>query len=384
MPLLRQSRMVALLLLTMGLPLLGAWVQADEQTARDNRGHARESRSDAGDRHAPATGGRQDSASGGAASAHGRPESSPARMPETVRAPAPVSPAVQSPPRPMMVTPPAPLHVNPASSSGGRGSEPTHMPGSAGQSWQTPARAVSPSVGAVAAPTITGTRGAGGTAGQGGGFPASSVRGAPQGGSARQSFSGSAGRSDREQYHGHEGSGRGHGDVWREQAEQEHYRSDHWNYDRRHGHEAYYPAFGYSVFALPAGFLALRYGSRRMFYYGGVWYEPYEDGYIVVRPPIGMVVSILPPDYVTLWVGEIPYFYANDVYYQQVAEGYAVVPPPAPGTYTQAPPVMVAPPLRRSPTDTWYFCRSSGIYYPYVPTCPEGFQAVPAVMLPPR
>ena len=127
MPLLRQSRMVALLLLTMGLPLLGAWVQADEQTARDNRGHARESRSDAGDRHAPATGGRQDSASGGAASAHGRPESSPARMPETVRAPAPVSPAVQSPPRPMMVTPPAPLHVNPASSSGGRGSEPTHV-----------------------------------------------------------------------------------------------------------------------------------------------------------------------------------------------------------------------------------------------------------------
>lgn len=57
--------------------------------------------------------------------------------------------------------------------------------------------------------------------------------------------------------------------------------------------------------------------------------------------------------------------------------------------YYYAPPVMVAPPsppvyIQQDPTDTqdqggsWYYCRSSRAYYPYVKTCPEGWQTVPA------
>ena len=42
-----------------------------------------------------------------------------------------------------------------------------------------------------------------------------------------------------------------------------------------------------------------------------------------------------------------------------------------------APPAAVysAPPARSA---FWYFCGSSGQYYPYTNACPEGWQAVPA------
>ncbi len=40
------------------------------------------------------------------------------------------------------------------------------------------------------------------------------------------------------------------------------------------------------------------------------------------------------------------------------------------------PPARPYPPAQ--PADTWYFCGSSGQYYPYTQACPEGWQAVPA------
>ncbi len=36
------------------------------------------------------------------------------------------------------------------------------------------------------------------------------------------------------------------------------------------------------------------------------------------------------------------------------------------------PPVYARP----APPSYWYYCASSGAYYPYVPYCPEGWQAV--------
>jgi hypothetical protein len=50
------------------------------------------------------------------------------------------------------------------------------------------------------------------------------------------------------------------------------------------------------------------------------------------------------------------------------------------------PPVVVAPPVASAPVEPaapppaqyWYFCDSAGGYYPYVPTCPSGWRAVPA------
>jgi hypothetical protein len=43
-------------------------------------------------------------------------------------------------------------------------------------------------------------------------------------------------------------------------------------------------------------------------------------------------------------------------------------------------PVYSAPPQPMPSADygTWYYCGSSGQYYPYTNACPEGWQAVPA------
>jgi hypothetical protein len=43
-------------------------------------------------------------------------------------------------------------------------------------------------------------------------------------------------------------------------------------------------------------------------------------------------------------------------------------------------PVYNAPPrpMPQVGYDTWYYCGSSGQYYPYTDACPEGWQAVPA------
>ena len=49
-------------------------------------------------------------------------------------------------------------------------------------------------------------------------------------------------------------------------------------------------------------------------------------------------------------------------------------PAPAP-VYVQPAPVYAAP---SAPSGVWYYCGSSGQYYPYTNACPEGWQAVPA------
>lgn len=49
-------------------------------------------------------------------------------------------------------------------------------------------------------------------------------------------------------------------------------------------------------------------------------------------------------------------------------------------SYYAPAPVYSAPPPRPMPSanyNTWYYCGSSGQYYPYTNACPEGWQAVP-------
>jgi hypothetical protein len=45
--------------------------------------------------------------------------------------------------------------------------------------------------------------------------------------------------------------------------------------------------------------------------------------------------------------------------------------------YIQPAPVY-APPVTASSAAYWYFCAGANAYYPYVATCPGGWQAVPA------
>ena len=72
-------------------------------------------------------------------------------------------------------------------------------------------------------------------------------------------------------------------------------------------------------------------------------------------------------------VGGIWYFYPAPVY-------------PYPDPYQPpGPPVIVAPPVQAPPQEQqyWYYCRNPEGYYPYVPQCRSGWEAVPA-NTPPR
>jgi hypothetical protein len=77
----------------------------------------------------------------------------------------------------------------------------------------------------------------------------------------------------------------------------ERYRTPHWVYDTRFHHDHYYPSRGYVVAALPPGYITLGFGNRRLFFHGGVWYQPAPSGFVVVQPPLGVVVPVLPPAY---------------------------------------------------------------------------------------
>jgi hypothetical protein len=67
------------------------------------------------------------------------------------------------------------------------------------------------------------------------------------------------------------------------------------------------------------------------------------------------------------------YYYPAPYYYYPPAPAY--VQPPAPTQYVER--GDVAPEAGPAPA-TWYFCRESNAYYPYVKQCPGGWQHVPA------
>jgi hypothetical protein len=93
----------------------------------------------------------------------------------------------------------------------------------------------------------------------------------------------------------------------------------------------------------------------------GHWYHGDHDGRLGWWWVVGGAVET------ALW-----YSYAAPVY-------------PYPDPYV--PPQMIEAPMppapapqavQPTPPALWYFCRSSGKYYPYASACPEGWQTVPA------
>jgi len=85
--------------------------------------------------------------------------------------------------------------------------------------------------------------------------------------------------------------------------------------DHRYNHDHYYPARGYAINRLPAGYYSARYRGSPYYFNGGVWYRPYGPRFVVVAPPIGIGIGALPPFYTTVWFGGIPYYYADNTYY---------------------------------------------------------------------
>lgn len=67
------------------------------------------------------------------------------------------------------------------------------------------------------------------------------------------------------------------------------------------------------------------------------------------------------------WWGPPAYYYPAPVY----------VAPPEPRVYVERSQVEAAPQQQRASGDWWYYCEASRSYYPYVKTCPAGWQRVP-------
>jgi hypothetical protein len=76
-----------------------------------------------------------------------------------------------------------------------------------------------------------------------------------------------------------------------------------------------------------------------------------------------------------------PLMVSEVAYLDPMAVAPVVVAPQAPVMMAPPAPVAVAPQAQAAvppAPKTWYYCASAKNYYPYVPNCPEGWQAVPA------
>lgn len=73
-----------------------------------------------------------------------------------------------------------------------------------------------------------------------------------------------------------------------------------------------------------------------------------------------------------LWIGA-PIVLGAPYYYPSPPAYYRYGPPVREYEPAPPPPVVVTP-----PAPTWYYCRESRAYYPYVQDCPGGWDSVPA------
>jgi len=93
-----------------------------------------------------------------------------------------------------------------------------------------------------------------------------------------------------------------------------------------HGGAFYRPGFGYYGYPhvgfylgfLPFGYYPFYWGSSLYYYYGGVFYSPYDNGgYQVTTPPIGAGVPSLPETARPIKIDGVQYYEVDGVYYKE-------------------------------------------------------------------
>jgi len=105
-------------------------------------------------------------------------------------------------------------------------------------------------------------------------------------------------------------------------------------------------------------------------HFGG-FHGPHYGFGLGVGVGIGVGLASYPYGY-----GYYPYGYGYYPYGYPYASYPVVVTQPAPTTYVQQ--NTVAPAPAPQPSNDWYYCRNPAGYYPYVQSCPNGWQRVPA------
>lgn len=79
-----------------------------------------------------------------------------------------------------------------------------------------------------------------------------------------------------------------------------------------------YPAFGFRLGILPFGYYPFYFGDDLYYYYGGVFYRPYDGGgYEVTAPPVGAAVPELPRGTHPIMIDGVQYYEFNGVYYTE-------------------------------------------------------------------
>jgi hypothetical protein len=80
-----------------------------------------------------------------------------------------------------------------------------------------------------------------------------------------------------------------------------------------------YPHLGFYLGGLPFGYYPFYWGADLYYYYGGVFYTPYDGGgYQVATPPIGAAVPNLPQGAKSIVIDGQQFYELNGVYYKAV------------------------------------------------------------------
>lgn len=82
-----------------------------------------------------------------------------------------------------------------------------------------------------------------------------------------------------------------------------------------------YPHLGFYLGVLPFGYYPFYWGSSLYYYYGGVFYSPYDNGgYQVTEPPVGAGVPTLPDDAQPIKIDGVQYYELDGVYYKETVD----------------------------------------------------------------
>jgi hypothetical protein len=80
-----------------------------------------------------------------------------------------------------------------------------------------------------------------------------------------------------------------------------------------------YPHLGFYLGVLPFGYYPFYWGDALYYYYGGVFYSPYDGGgYQVTTPPVGAAVPSLPDGAKSIMIDGQQYYELNGVYFKAI------------------------------------------------------------------
>jgi hypothetical protein len=79
-----------------------------------------------------------------------------------------------------------------------------------------------------------------------------------------------------------------------------------------------YPSLGFYLNTLPYGYYPFYMGSSMYYYNNGIFYSPYDSGYVVTAPPVGAAVPGLPRGAKSIMIDNQQFFEYNGVYYKVV------------------------------------------------------------------